>query len=571
MMAQKIKFPYGISNLLQIITQGYILIDKTYLLALLEDEKLVSFLRPRRIGKSCFVSLLEYYYDIHTKHLFETLFANLYVGKNPTPLANSFRILKFDFSGVDTCADAKATEKSFVEKVRDAISAFIEKYELFDKETKSGILNRDNAGSMIHALFSAYTEEEIKIYLIIDEYDHFTNEILSRSLDEFLNTVSLDGYVRKFYENIKIACQNNVVDRFFITGVSPITLDSLTSGFNIVTHLTHDLRFHNMMGFTEEEVGQLLEMVLEDKTHQETIMEDLKQWYNGYKFHRKSPQTIYNANMVLFFLQHFKESQEYPSLMLDPNIMPDYGKLKKMFEVANYQGNLEVLQTVLEKGEIQCEQIYQFDFVRPFGKVYFINFLFYLGNLTIKSESEYGYGVMFQIPNHVIKELYWQYYAYLVQERLHFEYEDDRVKESIYQSMGGEVMPFLKLIEKAMKELSNRDFQGFDEKYVKMLVIAYAMQGGAFYVLSERETKGGGYVDVELYKRPNNLKRHCEYVFEIKYIKKEEEKTFETVKTKAIAQLKNYLQTDEIIQNKEWLKAMVLIFVKDVLYVEEVK
>jgi hypothetical protein len=376
--------------------------------------------------------------------------------------------------------------------------------------------------------------------------------------------------VRKFYENIKIATQQGAVNRFFVTGVSPVTLDSLTSGFNIVTHLTHNVRFHNLMGFSEAEVAQLLDLALEDKSQKENILADMRAWYNGYKFNVEAKETVYNANMSLYFLREYSQDQKMPNKMLDPNVMPDYGKLKSIFEMANYQENLEVLQEVLEKGQIACEQIYQFDFSKPFRKKEFINFLYYLGNLTIKGESDFEVDTVFKIPNYVIQELYWQYYGYLLEEKLDFKYQDDQIKETIIKALGGDIYPFLRLAESVLKELSNRDFQRFDEKYVKMLLITFAMQGKAFYVISERETKGGGYTDLELYRRPSTTKPHHQYIFEIKYLKKEEESRFEAVKAAAVAQLKHYLTTDETVQKAVLMHAFVVIFVKDSLYVEEV-
>ena len=570
-MKQPVYFPCGISNLEDLISEGYVFVDKTPYIALLEKshEKQVSYLRPRRIGKSLLLSMLEYYYDVRHKSKFETLFGNTYIGQNPTPLASSFRVLKFDFSGIDTRTQEKA-ELGFLKNIQKSLKSFMRIHKLFDENSRKEILAENAPANMIRAFLEEYKDQETPIYLLIDEYDHFTNEILFRDLREFKKSVSQDGYVRKFYENIKTATQEGSVNRFFITGVSPITLDSLTSGFNIVTHLTHSKPFHDMMGFTEDEVGKLLDLTLEDETHRQGIMADIKSWYNGYRFNLGATNTVYNSNMTLYFLKEFSEEQKYPRLMLDPNIMPDYGKLKAMFEVANYEGNLETLAHILEHGEIESEQIYQFDFTKPFGKTEFVNFLYYLGNLTLKEERKSGVGVIFKIPNQVIKELYWQYYAFILQQRTEFEYEADGVKEAVYQAVDGEIEPFLRLVEKSLKALSNRDFQRFDEKYVKMLIIAYTTQGNAFHVISERETTAGGYTDVELYIRPNNLKTHAQYIFEIKYIKKEDEANFETIKNKAITQLQTYLQTDELIRSKRELQAYIIIFVKDALYWERV-
>ncbi|TAE73200.1 MAG: AAA family ATPase [Bacteroidetes bacterium] len=425
MKKENILIPYGISNFENVITEGYIFVDKTNFLVDLETkERYVSFLRPRKMGKSLFVSILEYYYDVNKKDNFETIFSNLYIGKNPTNYANTFRILKFDFSGIDT-RDTKNTEISFINMIKKFVRDFIKTYQLFDKETTDEILSKNNAGEIIGELFACYRNEKIKIYLIIDEYDHFTNEILIRNLTEFRTSVGQDGYVRKFYENIKIATQSGVINRLFITGVSPITLDSLTSGFNIITHLSQAKEFNDLIGFTQAQVEDLLDMVLEDKSRKSTILDILKRWYNGYKFNSQVKHTIYNSNMVLFFLKEFQKEQDFPKLMLDPNITPDYFKLEKIFRLINYETNIKVLNEILENGEVEDLQVLQFNYDKSFDTTYFINFLCYLGNLTIKQESEYGITLKFKIPNLVIEELYWQYYGHVLRERANFSEEHE--------------------------------------------------------------------------------------------------------------------------------------------------
>jgi hypothetical protein len=234
-----------------------------------------------------------------------------------------------------------------------------------------------------------------------------------------------------------------------------------------------------------------------------------------------------------------------------------------MFEVANYENNLHVLETVLANHEIQSEQLYQFDFEKDFKEKEFVNFLYYLGNLTIKGEAEFGLGTLFKIPNHVIGELYWQYYAYILEKRNEFIYQDDQIKQANRALAAGNVEPYLRLVEANLQILSNRDFQKFDEKYVKLLMLMYAIQGNVFYVLTERETSAGGYVDLEIYIRPNNTHKHAQYVFEVKYIKKGEELSLPTAKAEATAQLQTYLQTDKLLQSKQDLQAFVVIFVKD--------
>jgi len=414
-----VKFPYGISNFEKVVDQDFVFVDKTKYIELLEREENYSiFLRPRRMGKSLFVSILEYYYDILEKDKFDKLFSKYYIGQNPTPKVNSYRVLCFDFSGIDTQTE-EATYKYFLSRIRSVLINFIRRYNLLDSLLVQKIELSTSPGEMMSNFFNALktwkdeVEDNIPIYIIIDEYDHFTNEILIRDLSEFKRSVSQDGYIRKFYEAIKIATRQGFVDRFFITGVSPVTMDGLTSGFNIVKHLTGDAKYHDLMGFTEEETLVLLNLVLEDKNRAAQIMTDLKAWYNGYNFNEEVNHTVYNSDMVLYFLDNFKKNQKYPHQMLDPNIMPDYGKLMKLFRVADYQNNIAVIKEVLETGKVSSELIYQFYFEKPFDRTAFINLLYYLGNLTQGGKDEITGYPNFIIPNYVIGQLFWQNYAFM--------------------------------------------------------------------------------------------------------------------------------------------------------------
>jgi hypothetical protein len=573
-MRPSVKFPYGISNFEKIVDQDFVFIDKTKYIELLEREENYSiFLRPRRMGKSLFVSILEYYYDILEQDKFEKLFSKYYIGHNPTPKANAYRVLKFDFSGIDTQTE-EDTYKFFLDVIKEVMSSFMGRYELLEISQRNHILQGDSPGNVLRRYFEAYklwkeqTGDEILIYLVIDEYDHFTNEILIRDLSEFKRSVSQDGYIRKFYEAIKIATQQGFVDRFFITGVSPVTMDGLTSGFNIVKHLTGSEEFHDMMGFTENEVSDLLNLVLTDKNRENEIMKDLKVWYNGYNFNEELNHTVYNSDMVLYFLDHFKKSQKYPSQMLDPNIMPDYGKLKKLFQLANYIENQEVLSEILEERAISTELIFQFSFDKPFDKVAFINLLYYLGNLTLNGTNQYGMPV-FVIPNYVIKELYWQYYAYLLQEKAGLTSDAYEVRKVMYDTADGNIGSLLLLVQKLLESLSNRDFQRFDEKYIKMAIQAYVFQAKYYYVRSEREITNDGYIDLEFLKHPDIKAEPHQYVLEIKYLKQGDFDKLEVTMNAAKSQLKSYLEKDIELQSLQKLKAIAVVAVKDKLYWEE--
>ncbi len=573
LMKKGVFFPYGISNFEKLSTQNYVFVDKTRYIEKLEkqQESYLSFLRPRRFGKSLFISILEYYYDIHQKHKFEKLFGKYYIGQNPTEKRNSYRILKFDFSGIDTNTP-ESTKQGFNEKVSTSILNFIIDYDcLKDKALKEKIFFTQDAEEVISKFFDFY-DVKVPIYLLIDEYDHFTNEILYRSKEQFVNSVGKQGYIRKFYEVIKTATQQGVVDKVFITGVSPVTLDSLTSGFNILKHITIDEQFEGMMGFSEDEVRNLLNLVLEDKNHEKEIMNLMKGWYNGYRFAPKSNFNYYNSDMVLYFLDKYKYNQEKPLLMLDPNIAQDYYKIEQMFQVVDVNRNIKVLEEVLEKGQIAAELLTQFNFARGFTLNDFVNFLFYLGNLTIKDLEITG-RIIFKIPNKVIEILYWQYYSKILEERASLlNYDSYDVQNAAAEmALQGKYEKFFEIIQRVIHQLSNRDFMKFNEKFVKMVIIAYLMQANIFDVISERETESGGYIDLMLLNKPANPPMHYMYAIELKYLKKEEEHLLEAKKQEAKEQLKNYYEKDVRLKSYEKFILLSVVCLKEDLFIEEVR
>jgi hypothetical protein len=575
MQHPRVKFPYGISNIEKLVEQNYVFVDKTKYIELLElDESYSIFLRPRRMGKSLFVSILEYYYDILEQDKFEKIFSKLYIGQIPTKGANAYRVLKMDFSGIDTQTE-EDTFKFFLKRISIIMKSFMERYDMFSSDKILEVTTAATPGDVMATFFQTLktwkekTGDNIPIYIIIDEYDHFTNEILIRDLNEFKRSVSQDGYIRKFYEAIKIATQQGFVDRFFITGVSPVTMDGLTSGFNIGKHLTVDEKFHDMMGFTVSETKDLLNLVLEDKSREEQIMSDLKNWYNGYNFNTDVDHTVYNSDMVLYFLDNFKSRQKYPKQMLDPNIMPDYSKIKKLFQVANFNENLSVLDEILKNGNLSTELIFQFSFDKPFDRIAFVNLLYYLGNLTLAGTNKYGMP-LFVIPNYVIKELFWQYYANLLQEKADLTSDAYEIRKAMYDTADGNIETLLMLVQKLLEILSNRDFQKFEEKYIKMVIQAYAFQAKYYYVRSEREITNDGYLDLELLKHPDTNAEPHQYALEIKYLKQSEEGKLQSTMLAAKNQLQFYLEKDAELQSLKHLKAVAIVVVKDKVYWEEI-
>ncbi|MCC5946016.1 MAG: AAA family ATPase [Bernardetiaceae bacterium] len=569
---QTIKIPYGVSNFATIPEQGYYFVDKTPFIEKLEywESKFIVYLRPRKIGKSLFVSLLEHYYGKEHKAKFENLFRNYYIGQNPTPLANGYAVLKMDFSGIETSTEEKAYE-GFVAKIQRDCERFAIKYAIPDKDIQR-LFEQKTPHGVLETCLNIYKmhSNKLPIYLMIDEYDHFTNEILIGSLQHFKKAVTQNGYVRKFYEAVKVATQQGIVDRVFITGVSPITLDSLTSGFNIITHLTTELEFHDMMGFTETETSHFIDLILHDKSRKEAVMGDVRKWYNGYLFYKDAQNRIYNSDMVLYFGKHFQRYQKYPDEMLDPNIAPDYGKLKAMFEIQDPAGNYAVLERILHAKGIEENLIIQFSFERKFSDSQFVSFLFYMGYLTIEGVNPMTSLLRFTIPNLVIKELYWDYFAWLLTEREALPYTEFNIRERVASMAMGNIESFLDMMNHILQTLSNRDYLNFDEKYIKLVMIGFVSIAGIYLPKSEYETPAG-YADLLLIAPPQRT-LGFEYLFELKYIKKTDATPAHIKQTqaKAKAQILRYLNSDPFLKEKTNLLAYTLVFAKDKLLVEKV-
>ncbi|MEM6700552.1 MAG: AAA family ATPase [Bacteroidota bacterium] len=376
------KVPYGISNFEMLVSNNYFYMDRTPYLELLENMsyRYLFFLRPRKFGKSLFLSLLEYYYDLDKKDKFESLFGQFYIGQQPTPMANQYLILQFDFSQIDT-SSFENTFQGFLNNVKVGASRFYGRYaQFFSDVDRQRAKQYDFPSKIIQDILERVElhAPNHKIYLLIDEYDHFANEILSFRYDEFMTMVGKNGFVRKFYEAIKVGTQQGWIDRLFVTGVSPITLDSLTSGFNIATNVSLNLRLDKMLGFTEAEVITILKSVEVAAKDLDHVLADLRDWYNGYQFNEESKTKVYNSNMVLYFAAHYAEFKQYPRELLDPNIASDYNKIRKSFKIQGCEKeHLIHLETLVKTGEIRAKLTRLYDLGKRFDDDDFISLLFY--------------------------------------------------------------------------------------------------------------------------------------------------------------------------------------------------
>ena len=560
------KLPYGISNYEELVEDGYYYVDKTMYIEKLEDlaEKRILFLRPRKFGKTLFTSTLENYYDLKKADKFEKLYGNTYIGKNPTKQRNSYHILKFNFSGIDT-SDEETTMKGFKKEVASSIEVFVKKYGL-----DFYINTDDEAENILDNVIKAFGIQKAgeKIYVIIDEYDHFANELLGFNTNQFKNLVSKNGKVRKWYEILKKGTES-VVDRIriFITGVAPITLDSLTSGFNISTDITQDREFNEMMGFTEQELRTLMkEQNIEDEK-QEELLPIMKENYDGYRFSLHGKEKIYNSNMCLYFLNNYARFQEIPDQLIDMNIASDYTKLGKMLDLCKGEERENVIEKTVSGEGIVSDIRQKFNPAMEFTEMDLISMLFYLGYLTIAGE-EFEKPEL-KIPNKVMKEIYSEYFLEILKQETDLQVTENDYNEMLREiALEGKIDKIVEMLGKYLKNLSNRDYVKFNEKYVKLIFFCIAMNLRIFRLKSEMEVQRK-YPDILLIPKDQS-KGYKGVMIEFKYLKKEEAGKLEEKQEEAREQIKEYGEFEEIKDLKNIHKYTV-VAVNDEIYVEEIK
>ena len=557
------KLPYGISDYERIIEDNYYYVDKTNYIELLENlaEPYIMFLRPRKFGKTLFASVLENYYDINKKDKFKKLFNNTYIGENPTQLKNSYYILRFNFSGIDT-KNEETTIRGFKKEVASSIELFVNSYKL-----DFYINNDDEAENILDNLFKAFRiqKQDKKIYVIVDEYDHFANELLGFKSDHFKNLISKNGKVRKWYEILKKGTES-VVDRIFITGVAPITLDSMTSGFNIGSDKTQDLRFNEMMGFTKEELEKLMVDQEIQKDEQEKLFPIMKENYNGYKFSIKASKKIYNSNMCLYFLNEYITYRAIPEKLVDVNIASDYNKIGNMLTLCKNENRLDIIEATVLGEKIQTDIVQKFNPSIEFGEKELVSMLYYLGYLTIDGER-LGRAEL-KIPNQVMREIYADYFLKMLENDTNLKVNEKDYNEVLEQmALEGKIGKIIEIMEKYLKNLSNRDFMNFDEKYIKVMFYSIAMSLDIYIVKSELEL-GRGYADLLLVPKDID-KDYYSIIIEFKYLKKSEENELVKKQKEAKEQIKKYSSSEEIKRIKK-LNKYIIVGINDKLFVKQI-
>ena len=566
------KLPNGISNYEDIVREDRLYVDKTMYIEKIENlsDKTIMFLRPRKFGKTLFTSTLECYYDINKKDKFEELFKNTYIGKNPTENRNKYCILRFNFSGIST-ENIEETIKGFKNSMIESIKLFIAKYNLDFYINES-----QEAEEILNSLYTAFQIQKAneKIYVIIDEYDHFANELLGFRTDEFKNLIAKNGKIRKWYEILKKGTET-VIDRIFITGVSPVTLDSTTSGFNIANDITKNILFNDMLGFSKDDVIYLMNELEIPKEKQKELLPIMKTNYDGYIFSNMIRENLenykmYNSNMTLYFLEAYKQQNEIPKELVDVNIISDYGKIEAFMDLCQNMNKIDILEKIVAGDLIESSLTEKFNAEIQFGEKELISLLFYLGYLTIK---EIGFSkYKFQIPNDVIKEIYSNYFLEYISRKANIVIDSiDTEKVNKELLLEGKIDKLLEVLKEFLTNLSNRDYQRFDEKYVKIIFYSICRMLGTLYVKSELELSGQ-YADILLIPK-EELKERYSILIEFKYIKQEDyDKDNSLLKNKqkqARIQLEAYKKSEEITMFSKF-KSYSIVVIKDKIFVEEI-
>jgi len=561
-----IKVPYWISNFESLVTEWYYYVDRTNYLQVLEDMwKYLILLRPRRFWKSLMISMMQYYYDQNEKENFEKMFWKLYVWKTATEFKNKFQVLFMEFTWIDT-ATKEISYEWFLENVKKYAKLFCNKYWYDEEITKS-----NSAKEIIKNILLQVKLKWEKIYLMIDEYDHFANSILAENQTVFKEITWKWWFLRSFYETIKAWTHTWAIDRLFITWVTPLTLDSLTSWFNIWNRITTKKEVNWMLWFKEEEVIKMLNQNF-NKTKCWFKLEEIKKWYNWYQFSWNGKEKIYNSDMVLYYLLNYDYEDCFLADLVDPNVVSDYTKLMWLFNIWNLEENLEVLDIIIQKKEVYSWLVWDFNLERWFERKDFVSLLYYLWYITISENVAWEY--RFVIPNYVIKKLFYEYFLRVTKDRFQIKVDSSLIQRMIREMWVDWDLSLLKenLEHILQKICSNRDAQNFDEKHLKMIVLTLLYNQNLYFVQSEKEN-GKSYQDVILKLiNWNDEGRYYQYLFELKYIslsnfsKKErkEKKYFKNSKIfkekleEAKNQINWYLEKEKIKEMK-MLESYVII------------
>jgi energy-converting hydrogenase A subunit M len=499
--------------------------------------------------------MLENYYDINKKDKFEDLFGDLYIGRKPAEGRNSFLVWRISFAGVDVGNGEEELRRSFNEKIVLSVEKFISYYSnlLEDKIVSKEIKSAETAVQYISILASKINRQ---VFLLIDEYDNFANELITGGRQNTYNSILHgEGFVKVFYKAVKDATMDNFT-RIFMTGVSPIMLDDLTSGFNITRNYTLDEKLNAMLGFTWKELSWIMDEVnIDDEELRKKICTDMSTYYDGYKFNENC-ESVFNPDMSMYFLDNYLEYNRYPREMIDNNVKTDYGKVNQLAYNFN---DREALEEIMAAGETSTVLVDRFNINIMYSeKENFKSLLFYLGMLAVKEAGPLG--TVLKIPNYVVKTIYWEQHFQHIRKEYNIEIQKIRIAVNEMR-MHGSIELLIELLKGILEDFSNRNLIQMDEKNVKMMFLTLLGVDGSYFIKSEVENNKG-YIDLMLRKKIQFADiTEFQWIIELKYIKENERNTLEKVKRQGLKQLQMYGESKMVQQEleKEGLKKVLII------------
>jgi len=384
------KVPYGESNYKKIIDENMYFIDKTRYIETLESmPSFQFFIRPRRFGKSLFLNTLQTYYDVNEKDNFDKYFGDKYIGKNKTDKANSYLVLRLSFAGIVTDMGKEQMIRGIETLIFNAIDVMVSANISSLENADISMFNDKDATQMINTLRTVLKKNNKSMFLLIDEYDNFANGLMIKDEVMYKEIVHTDGYIKSFYKEIKEATAEGSIGRVFITGVSPILLDDLTSGANIFQNISNEHALNSMMGVTQEELEELVGYYkLSEYENKDELLANMKEFYNGYRFNNEAEETVYNTGMIMYIANKMNFNKKYPKDMLDDNIKTDYGKIRTLAQ--NFESKSELREIIEENkliGPVDIKSRFGIDklFNGTEKQDNFASLMYYLGLLTIKA------------------------------------------------------------------------------------------------------------------------------------------------------------------------------------------
>ncbi|WP_287647068.1 ATP-binding protein [Bacteroides sp.] len=547
------RIPYGMMNFIDVREDDCYYVDKTHYIPLIENaNKYFFYIRPRRFGKSLTISMLHHYYNILEADKFEKWYGDLYIGKHPTPERNSYLIIYLNFAVVN--AELNSYRQSLDAHCNTEFNFFCDVYAQYLPEgIKEEMNKKKGAVEQLDYLYKECIKTNQQIYLFIDEYDHFTNKILSEPscLEDYKSETHGTGYLRSFFDTVK-AGTYSTIKRCFVTGVSPVTMDDLTSGFNIGTNYSLSPEFNEMTGFNEEEVRAMLDYYATTcQFHHSTdeLIEAMKPWYDNYCFAEQSygSTTMYNSNMVLYFVDNYIRNGGYmPRNMVEENIRVDYNKLRMLIRKdKEFAHDASTIQTLVQQGYVTGELKTGFPAETVAEPDNFISLLFYFGMLTISGTLEGE--TKLTIPNQVVRE---QLYSYLLdtynEADLRF---DNWEKGKLASAMAyrGDWKAYFDYIAECLHRYSSQRDKQKGEAYVHGFTLAMTAQNRFYRPISEQENQEG-YADIFMFPLLDIYKDMLHsYIIELKYAKgKDSDEKVEQLRQEAITQANRYAASETV-------------------------